>query len=357
MNRTLRKIHKWTGIILFLLFFIQGITGVIITNKTSLAVTLPDTPDHRTVPLDHMIRDITALYPSDQLDRIIYPRDKTHPLIIRVRPKDGLGLYIIYMNRKSGDILSHGPLWHYPGQLAEQLHVSLLSGLTGYVIILAEGLILTFMAISGLIIWWPRSGKIFSALKIKNNMGIKKLIRDLHVIPAVIFTPLIILSALTGTFIIAEPLLKPLISYFTPVSPDISLNLAKMDKPAVLTSWQESMMILENHFEDGSIAQLRFPMGTRILGAVIHAGRPINPRAYHLGAIDRHTGEMTVLTDANKALTGDEILEWFLPIHSGQIWGPFRVILQSLLGLLLAGLSISGLIIWWQRRPAQTTKR
>ena len=42
-----------------------------------------------------------------------------------------------------------------------------------------------------------------------------------------------------------------------------------------------------------------------------------------------------------------------LPLHGGRILGLPGRILMSLMGLAVAGLSITGIVIWWRKRRAR----
>jgi len=356
MKKTLLTLHKWTGISLFLLFFLQGLTGFIMTHKEtfiplSFGTHLQQPETQVPVKLDTTITNLTALYPNQTLDRIIYPNDRSLPLIARMKSSENFWLTVIYIDRPTGHILSHGPLWQYPTQLAERLHVSLLFGVPGNVALMIEGLILALMAISGLIIWWPRKGGFSRSLRITFQKGMKRFVRDIHVVPAALLAPLMIIVAITGFLNIAEPLVRPIIALFAPVGPELSVDLTDTARPETLLSWHKSMEQLENRFDHSTVSQLRFLDDDRLLGAVIHAENFTNPRAHHIAGVDRYTGETIILSEAGAELSGDAFMEWFLPVHSGEIWGPFREILYSLLGLVLCALSITGIIMWQQRRP------
>lgn len=54
---------------------------------------------------------------------------------------------------------------------------------------------------------------------------------------------------------------------------------------------------------------------------------------------------------------GDLILDAQFPLHSGQIIGLPGRILISILGLTVAGLSVTGVLIWWRKRAARLYSR
>lgn len=354
----LHMIHKWLGVTFFVLFFLQGITGLVMANKhsltgleigTSLATKIARPP----LSLDETIEAVTALYPGYRLDRIIYPPDSSLPSIVRMKSKEHFWLRIIYLDPVTQAPVSHGPVWKYVAQFAERIHVSLLAGTTGHVVLMIEGLILTFMVVSGLIVWWPKKGRWMRALRISRKLGHKRLVRDLHTVPAVLLSPFLIVIGLSGFLMIAEPIVRPVIGLFAPVGQGLQLDLEKLERPDKLPGWQHSLEQIKATFPDDHVGQLRFVASARLLGAVIYTKKHTNPRAHHIVGVDRYSGETIVLERAGEGPSGDKVMEWFLPIHSGEIYGPFRSMLLSLLGFLLAALAVTGIIMWQQRRPSR----
>jgi len=354
MNKKLFSLHKWAGVSLFILFFIQGITGTIITHKEALTGWSYGThiQDHtyEKASLDVTIDKLENLYPAYSLERIIYLKDKNTPLIARLKPNNGFWLAIVYINRTTGTPTSHGMLWQYPVQLAERVHVSLLSGIPGNAVILVEGILLTFMAISGLILWWPKKNRFANALKVKLNMGMKRLVRDLHVVPAVFIAPFMIVSAFSGALILSEELVAPAVGIFLPVGEEVELKLQDIERPQNPLSWQDGYAILEQNYDDSHIAQLRFPVTDRLLTAILFSDTLQNPKAHHIIGLDRYNGSIIEFENANTQEAGDAFMSWFLTVHAGAIYGPFRAIILTILGIILAGLAATGIIMWQQRR-------
>jgi uncharacterized iron-regulated membrane protein len=50
---------------------------------------------------------------------------------------------------------------------------------------------------------------------------------------------------------------------------------------------------------------------------------------------------------------GNAFSQWLSALHTGRVWGiPYRIFL-SLMGLIVATLSVSGIVIWWSKRRAR----
>ena len=206
---------------------------------------------------------------------------------------------IVLVDPSSAQVLSSGPLTSYPLQLAERLHVSLLQGAAGQVVLLIEGICLLFMSI-------------------------------------------------TGAGIIAEPLLKPLVGAFAPVGPDLALpDLAPLPEGQQLSTAQSAMAKLHVRFPEGRLRQIRFVgPDERLVGVVMESRLAANPRAHHLAAVDRADGRMTVWEDADRQLAGDAVLAWLLPIHTGEVLGWARTVTMTALALVLTLLTVTGVWMW-----------
>ena len=69
-----------------------------------------------------------------------------------------------------------------------------------------------------------------------------------------------------------------------------------------------------------------------------------------IDTFDRHTGSLlTSFRYGQNQTLGDWLLWLVYPLHFGNLWGLPVKILWSVLGLGLATLSISGLLMYWNR--------
>lgn len=50
---------------------------------------------------------------------------------------------------------------------------------------------------------------------------------------------------------------------------------------------------------------------------------------------------------------GNAVSQWLSALHTGRVWGiPYRIFL-SLMGMIAAALSVTGVFIWWKKRGAR----
>ena len=69
--------------------------------------------------------------------------------------------------------------------------------------------------------------------------------------------------------------------------------------------------------------------------------------------LDDHSGALVGQVVPGEGSAGDVFMQSMFPLHSGRILGLAGQILVSLLGLAVAGLGLTGLIIWARKRRAR----
>lgn len=284
-----------------------------------------------------------------------------------------------------------------PMNVLHDLHGEMLSGpLGGYVIELAASWAIV-LVLSGLYLWWPRSGfTVWGVLLPRLRAKGRVFWRDIHAVPAawlsvgtlfLLVTGLLwsqaggswyrTLSAALGQGTPAESRTGAHRSELTGWSPPLREGLA--EKIDALESVPPAGD--EHHggrLKDGAGAgEYTGPEeGAISLDRVIElaAGRDV-PKPYAIALPVGPTGVYSVISDRNQALSRTylhldqysgqvladvrfkdfgylaQFMLWGIIAHEGQLFGLANQILGSIAagGVLL--LATSGLVMWWQRRP------
>lgn len=356
MKRILYKVHKWVGLSVGALLLSQAITGLMMVHKERLMTLFGPTINaalpHR--PLDRIIGVIHEALPDGRLERIVYYGEPSLPLVARIYPPDSWAFHVMLIDPAVPDVISEGPFWQYPLQFVERLHVSLLADNVGHIILFIEALALVFMAASGLFVWWPGRRRLRKALCIHWRSTPWRRMRDLHTVPGALTAVLMLVAGLTGAAVVADPITRAIVSIFAPVSSEALPRLAEVREPEAIMSWEKAFDKLRRRFPDGRLRQLRFVGNSgRVLGTVMVAESSNNPRAHDIALVDRWSGELQVLADGNELHGGDAFLAWILPLHTGEVYGPLRAVPMTILGLSLAGMTVTGLLMWIRKRAPQ----
>lgn len=350
MKPLLIRLHKWAGLALGLQILLQAVTGILITNRDALmGLFYGAGPVVAELPLDQIMENLRDARPDHRVERIITPPDGL-PLVARLEDRAGR-MEIAHVDPVTGDIRSIGPLWRYPLQLADRLHVSLMMGAAGHAVLLTEALVLLFMLVSGLIVWWPPAGRYIRALIIHRGKGRMRFLRDLHVVPAALLALPLIVMVTAASLVIAEPLVGPAVEMMAPVNPPLAIDLKPVPPGTQPVGQAQALAMLRARFPDGQLRQIRhFGPQYRLLGVVMLDRDAVNPRAHHMAGLDRATGELIVYADANDSPAGQQIIDWILPLHSGEWMGSARGFVVTLEGLGLAALVVTGFWMWLARR-------
>ncbi len=231
-------VHLWLGLALGLFVSIFGITGSILVfyleinellNPTLLTVSVPATnPDYR--PLAEIFQAGRDAMPGTAKHAFsTYPRndsaafklsytlpmadDKTETWEVYVNPytAKAIGKRLI----SCSDCLFRKT---FIGIIFE-LHYALLLGKDpGYLIVGIMGALLIISTLTGLIIWWPLTGKWRQALTIKRKSSAERFNFDLHKTSGFYSTIVLIPVLFSGVYMNIPEHVVPVLELFSPVT-------------------------------------------------------------------------------------------------------------------------------------------
>jgi uncharacterized iron-regulated membrane protein len=264
------------------------------------------------------------------------------------------------------------------------LHGELLAGKAGSAIVELGASWLFVLILTGIYLWWPRPhfsvwGFLLPRLRAKGRV----FWRDLHAVPA------LWLSAAT-LFLLASgiPWTNTGGAWFRTVSAALGEGSPKESSAGAhrseLTGWSpplktglpEKIDALastpESTIENRESKMPRLSLARAIEIADAHAV----PRPYALALPAGPTGVLSAMSDRNQAFTraylhldqysgrvladvryddyglmGKFVL-WGIIAHEGQLFGLLNQIVNTLVCLGIIVIAASGLVLWWQRRPA-----
>lgn len=286
----------------------------------------------------------------------------------------------VYVDPHSGKVLGRIDEDDRFMRKIHDLHGTLLAGKIGeYLVELAASWALVLFA-TGIYLWWPRPrfavwGFLLPRLGAKGRI----LWRDVHVVPAIwlSFATLFLLatgllwtqasgkwyrtlSAAIGQGTPRESIASAHRSEFVGWAPPLQAGLA--EKIDALESSEELVAplsidrVLEIALKNNVPAPytVAMPIGLRGVFSVISDRNHALKRTFlHL---DQYSGR--VLADVRFPQFGllAQFSLWGIVAHEGQLFGLANQILGSVAALGVFLLGASGLVLWWQRRPAAELK-
>jgi uncharacterized iron-regulated membrane protein len=373
------KVHLYLGLFAGAVFVLIGLTGSLLAFEFPLDEWL--NPKLMTVPVDkenksYLLLDaivasgLKALPPDGKASAIGFPR---HPGLAfelwfeQPSPNaDYFESHQLFINPYTGAVTGQrlkvdfergwrGPLM----DVVLRLHYSLAVGSTGMTAVGFIGLALLFSMLTGLILWWPNTGKFRQALKIKSNASPERLNFDLHKIVGFYSSVILLFLILSGVYLIFPEYGRGLVGIFSPVTEPYSMYqsvVLKIDKTPINLAQVTS--IADAHYPDGEYRWIGFPIDER---GVYQVGKPandeINQRSpYRRLWIDQYSGKIIQARERGSRSAGEIFVEWLYPLHTGEAFGFVGQLIILSSGLVPLMLYVTGIIRWLQKRKAHKLK-
>lgn len=385
--------HRWLGLAMAVFLFISGLTGAIISWDHELDEWLnpqlfdAQTPQAKAGSYDALVLadQLEADNPNIRVSYMPLTVEEGHSLLISVDPKpqpETGKAYALNFNQAAidpatglvqatrmwGDIsLARENLLPFLYKLHYSMHIP-----DGFGIefgILLMGIIAIVWTIDSFIALWisfPKAKSWKKAFRFRWKKGGYKLNFDLHRSGGVWLWPLLLILAVTSISMNLEgQVMRPLVAMVSDITPSPfeARQPTPMDEPTepVITR-QQAVTIAEqeaasrgwtdpaggifyaDHFDIYGVGfyQPGADHGDSGLG---------NPWLY----VDGKTGDYLGHWVPGTGSAGDIFLQAQFPLHSGRILGlPGRIII-SIMGLMVAMLSVTGIIIWARKRRARVT--
>ncbi|URW74772.1 PepSY domain-containing protein [Sphingomonas donggukensis] len=260
-----------------------------------------------------------------------------------------------------------------------RLHGELLAGDVGsYVVELAASWAIV-MILSGLFLWWPRGRGIAGVLYPRLSRGKRGFWRDIHAVTGFWVSFMALFLLLSGL-----PWAKSWGGYLKVVRSVVEDRPARQDWTtsradetlARAAADAGTRAMLGAHAEHGGMTMAHAPMSYAPLDRLVATVRPLElaapvliapptamgapwtaksdaadrPRRTDL-TLDGATGGILTRRDFNQRRLIDRLVGYGIAAHEGALFGWLNQLLNLLTALGLVLLSVSGVAMWWRRRP------
>jgi uncharacterized iron-regulated membrane protein len=353
-RRALFQIHLWAGIFLALYVFIIALTGAILVFEDEFtATTLPSTlhpydPAH-TASIPQVMNSFLRTCPSCTVSNINTPSAPVPAYRLRATDTDHHALNFV-ADPVTAAIHAQPRNWV---EWIHDLHVNLLLGDAHGVQINGVGaIILLILAVTGIVLWWPGLKHWSRGLGMSFRHNWRRINFDAH--NAIGFWTLLIVSwwAISGIYFGWYRQVVAAVNFVSPLRGMNSPSLPPLPPTGAARASLESILAAARKASpQGRLFALSDPS---LITPVVYAQMDLrDPGDFS------HRDIVTIETRTARALTvwhygqNHSLGDWFIwsmhPLHFGTLWGlPFKI-LWFLLGLALAVLSITGLLMYWNR--------
>ena len=349
--KLLALLHRWTGGVVGLLLAIIGLSGtVLVWEEAWIGVPGADEPLRGdAAAIGDAVAAALAEHPA--LSRITFADERMglHQAIYA----DGGGTYLT----QGGEIVDRwDSLWGRPELWLFDLHHYLFLGETGKYVTGALGLLLFGFSITGLILWW-RTRKTFKFRLWPARMTRSAIVRQ-HRDIGVVASPLLLLTAVTGSFMIFPALSDALLAPWADAAKTAPAPPASAGAVGPRTDWRALMVNAQAAFPDAAPRRLMLPKEAGA-PATLRLRQPFewtpNGRTYVY--LDPATSQVIGTEDPASSDTASTIAEKYYPVHAGKVGGLLWQIALTFSGLVLTLLGTLATWSFWFGNTARPAAR
>lgn len=374
-------IHLWLGLCLGFLLSIYGVTGSVLVFHEEIdewlnsELLIVKVPDHSAAyrPLAAIFEAGRTAMPTQARHVFAtYPRnaEAAFKLKYTVAEADGavetwLEAVDPYTAKVIGKRLQDRSDSLIPKTFIDvifKLHYALLikSHDVSTVVVGLSSALLIISVLTGLIVWWPLTGRWRQALTVKRKSSAERLYYDLHK-TAGFYTALVMLPVLfSGVYMVLPHNVVPVLELFSPVTYRYWFRSTPPAGSAQTIGMDEAVAIALQRYPTGRphfIYGAPTPTKTYTVcqNGVDAPGSLLHRRCT---VIDRYSGKILDLDDPSlpSATAGEIFTHWQWPLHTCQAFGWTGRLLVFLTGLVCPLLFITGVIRWQQKRKAHQIK-
>ncbi|SJM92510.1 PepSY-associated TM helix domain-containing protein [Crenothrix polyspora] len=380
------NVHLYLGLVAGLFLAVIGLTGGLLVfyqesqpllRPDLYTTTVPTGSQARLQPLDNMLAAAEkAKPPHSEFTRLYYPYkdNSAYKFLYSVREQnparskgDGYLVFVDPYTLNVNGIQLWFPKdndWARPlPSFIMQLHWCLLLGRdTGRITVGILGLLGFISVLTGLIVWWPLTGKFKQALTIKRSAGSMRRIFDLHKTIGFYVSFVLLSTFFSGVYMNLPDPVNTVAKLFTPIHrPDVFESMPPEIHSTRPINGQHTVSlsavenIVQKNYPSGRLWMLNAPKNSFDVFVVMK--RDVDKVGQFIGyqdfAIDQYSGQIIKTYTAGTGSAGDVLLDWQWPLHSGHAFGWTGRILVLLAGLACPVLYVTGVMRWLQKRRAK----
>jgi uncharacterized iron-regulated membrane protein len=356
---TLRKVafqlHLWTGLAVGAYAVLIGLTGAALVFRPELqARAYPQYFAVRSgadlAEPSVVIGNLAERFPDYRFSGIDYPTYRRGTFLsYLVRDNE---LRTVFSDPVSGRVLGELPHDGWIQQLQE-LHFNLLAGQTGNVVNGVLAACLLVMCVTGLVIWWPGSGRWRLAFTVDLRRGWKRINWELHGAMGIWAGALLAVWALSGVYFSFPGQFRSAVNVIAPMT----VHTARRSDPARTPSSQppSAAALLEraHHLVPGA-QTARFVVPSRpadtyvvVLARQVHGDSDSSDEVTLY--FDQYSGALLESVDGRQRTAGDQVMTWLGLLHVGSFGGLPVKLAWTVFGLAYPALFGTGVVMWWNR--------
>jgi uncharacterized iron-regulated membrane protein len=233
------------------------------------------------------------------------------------------------------------------------LHTQLQFEQAGWNVVGYCGLLLMVSVCTGLYLWWPSVQNIRSAFKVKFRSGLMGLLFDLHRMMGLLSATALLLLAFTGFHLSFPSVLENLSGSTGMAHGETGRTITSTAIPNNHpTGLEAAEFIARGPFARAELRRVTTPDGNSGVYRVnLRQKSEVNQRhPYTTVWVDRWSGQIKEARNPAVFSTGETLITWMWPLHTGEALGAYGRLCWFLAGQSLFFLYVSGLVRWLHRK-------
>ena len=368
LRRALFQIHLWVGIGLGVYVFVICVSGSALVFHHELAelalaeyhhVPAGEQPDEASGRRGLTLSEVAAIMDRDRPDlRVLSLRPPEHADgTFEAGVLSNRKYHLAYVHPVTGAITGPVPPGGAVLSLLHELHANLLSlaGMGRWLNGIGGGF-LFLLCVTGIIIWWPGRGRWARAMKVDRRANWKRINFDLHNATGFWLLLPIAVLAITGSYFTWPRQYRAAVASVLPVTAAEPPKSNPKNKGLTPPPSIDDLVERARAEAPGlSLVRVGVPTGPEQVYTVFmrdagSSGDAEAPRTMTRVQFDRYTGALLQVTRPDAPRTsGDRVIEWLGPLHTGNYGGTIVKSLYVVMGLTPALLFVTGFVMWWQR--------
>jgi uncharacterized iron-regulated membrane protein len=353
-RRMLFQIHLWAGILLSLYLAVIGITGSLLVFEDEFTAMLLPHPAAASAParppaLAAMIATAERSVLSSRAIFISFP--EARQLCYRVWLKDRAGHQAIaVLDPATGVLLARqGRTWI---EWVHDLHIYLLLGPSGLIVNGVGAAVLLLLAATGLILWWPGVARWSRALKVRVRGSWRRINFDLHSAIGFWTLGIVLWWAVSGVYFAWPVQVGRVVGAFSALQGMRSPHLPPEPASQAKAALEPMVKAVQTETPGGFVSGIALapPQDGNVI-VYVDRGEPGDFSHRDIHYFSAVTGKLVATWHyGQNRSAGDWILWAMHPLHFGTLWGLGPKILWALLGMSLPALTVTGLLMYWNRK-------
>ena len=349
MRKLILNLHLYVGLTVAIVMTMLSVSGVFLVFEPNVDHFLNARldrvqPQGTGISLDQL-RDVLERREAGYVvTEIILPEGASSSTLFHLDSSASRKSKDLYVNQYTGEILGSSKQRNSLAKKVRQFHTQLLVGFIGNQIVTWSSAGLAILAVSGLILWWPRK-----VIGLNTGSSLPRLNHDVHYSVGFWSSWAMLLFAATG-----------LMLHFAHTPDDDPFSsIATVTRTAKQASLAQIVSAAQQCFPDGAVMRMSLPLNTaQPVSVGVRLPEDRTPLGRSSVTVDRITGAVVATLSTRKAPVRYKLLKlWIRELHTGDIYGWPTRILAALCSLALSVLAFSGAVIWINRKMAAARGR